>query len=144
MSVSLILAFISLVAVWLLGHQFVKYRFAKLKSNLSATYNSAFIAPSQENGAPQLMALCVDLLRKQHCAVPFEELSAQEKKMVLQAHGIEALPNWMSRYAALGLSAANRSLMLQLRQVYVSRPDKPQQHFGAIKRQQQLRSASEG
>lgn len=140
----IVIALISMAALWLLGHQIVKQRFTTLKSNLPDIYGSALTAPAQDVSAPQLMALCVDLMRKKHCTVPFDALSVQEKKIVLHAHAVETLPTWMSRYAALGLSAANRSLITQLRQVHSSRPERPKQHFGAIKRHQQLRSAAKG
>jgi hypothetical protein len=90
------------------------------------------------------MALCIDLIRKENCAVPFDDLTAHEKKIVLHAHAIEALPNMMSRYAALGLSPSNRLLISQLRQIKSSRPEIPQHYFGAIKHQQQLRSRAKG
>jgi hypothetical protein len=61
--------------------------------------------------------------------------------MVLHAHAVDALPAWMSRYAAFRLSSKNRAILDQLRHVKSSRPNKPQQHYGAIK--QQLRSRSE-
>ncbi len=143
MPVSLVLAFISLAALWLLVHQIVKRRFTILRSNLSDTYRSAFAAPTQEGDAPQLMALCVDLMRKEHCVVPFDDLSPQEVRMVLHAHAIDAAPSWMSRYAAIWLSRPNKTLISQLRQIKSSRPVRPKQHFGAVKRQQQLRSPVE-
>jgi len=132
-----------MAALWLLGHQIVKRRFAILKSNLSDTYRSAFTAPTQDDDAPQLIALCIDLLRKEHSAVPFEDLSETELKMVLHAHAIDALPSWMSRYAAIWLSQSNKTLVLQLRQIKSSRPEQPKQHFGAVKQQQRLRSPVE-
>ena len=132
-----------MAALWLLGHQIVKRRFTMLKSNLSDTYRSAFTAPTEDGDAPQLMALCVDLMRKEHCVVPFDDLSPQELKMVLHAHAIDAAPSWMSRYAVIWLSRPNKTLISQLRQIKSSRPVQPKQHFGAVKRQQQLRSPVE-
>ncbi len=114
-----------------------------LNSNLPDKYRSAFSDPTQHNDAPQLMALSVDLMRKENCAVPFDDLSAQERKIVLHAHAIDAVPSWMSRYAALGLSRPHKMLVTQLRQIKSSRPVQPKQHFGAVKRQQQLRSTVE-
>ncbi|EBA13068.1 hypothetical protein RCCS2_04264 [Roseobacter sp. CCS2] len=106
-------------------------------------YGSALTAPTQEGDAPPLMALCIDLIRKENCCVAFDGLSAHERKMILHAYAIEAAPSWMSHYGALWLSPANRLLVSQLRQIKSSRPDLPKQHFGAIKRQQQLRSTAE-
>ncbi len=139
-----VVVLISLAALWLTGHQVVKRRFAALNSDLTDIYRSVLTAPPSPDEQPQLVALCVDLMRKQHCTVPFETLTAQEQRMVLHARAVEALPTWMSRYAALSLSPQNRRLIGQLRDIKSSRPDQPKQYFGAIKRQQQLRSAAKG
>ena len=143
MPVSLVFVLISVTALWLLGHQRVKRRLAKLQINLPDTYQSAFTVPTNDEQPQKLAALCVDLMRKEHRDVPFDDLTPQEKKMVLHAQAIDVLPAWMSRYAALSLSKPNRVLIGQLRHIKSSRPDRPKQHFGAIKRQQQLRSPSE-
>ena len=142
MPVSLVVVFVSVAALWLFGHQIVKHRFTLLKAALPEKYDSAFAAPTADADPLPLMALCVDLMRKEHCTVPFDALSTQEQKTVLHAHAIEALPYLISRYAALWLSRSSRVIIFQLRQVSVSRPHKPQQYFGAIKHQQQLRSAA--
>ena len=144
MPVSLVVVLISMAALWLFGHQIVKRRFAMLKAKLSDNYVSAFTAPTADTENPPLMALCVDLMRKTHCTVPFDALSAHEQKVVLHAHAIEVLPNLMSRYAALWLSPTSRTLISQLRRLRSSRPSKPQHYFGAIKHQQQLRSRAKG
>lgn len=130
----------SLAALWLTGHQVVKRRFAALNCELTDIYQSALTAPPSPDAPPQLVPLCVDLMRKEHCAIPFEALGAHEKRMVLHAHAVEVLPIWMSRYAALWLSPPNRRLVRQLHDVKSSRPDQPKQYFGAIRHQQQLRS----
>lgn len=137
-----ILLFMSLVALWLVGHLIVKRRFAILNANLAHIYGSSFTVPPSADTRPQLVALCVDLMRKQHCNVPFEALTPKEQRMVLHAHAADVLPNWMSRYAAASLSGENRRLIGQLRDIKTSRPDLPKQHFGAIQRQLQLRSAA--
>jgi hypothetical protein len=125
----------------LITHQIVKQRFAALKADLPATHRSAIAVPPDEGHPPQLVALCVDLMRKSHCTDPFETLSVDEQRMVLHAHAIDALPGWMTRFAAFGLSSKNRATLDQLRQVKSSRPEKPKQYYGAIKHQ--LRSRSE-
>lgn len=142
MPVSLVFALTSVAALWLIGHAIVKRRFAVLKSNLSLTYQSAISAPPREGPTPQLVALCVDLIRKRHSTVPFDALTRQEQKLVLHAQAVAELPTWMSRYAAIWLPPANRLLISQLRHIKASQPHKPKHYFGAIRRQQQLRSAS--
>jgi hypothetical protein len=130
-----------MATLWLMAHQTVKRRFAALQADLPTTHRSAITVPPDEGHPPQLVALCVDLLRKSHCTDPFETLTPDEQRMVLHAHAIDALPAWMSRYAALSLPSKSRAILDQLRHVKSSRPNKPQQHYGAIK--QQLRSRSE-
>ncbi len=142
MPVSMILLFMSLATLWLIGHLVVKRRFGKLNANLSDIYGSAFTVPTSVDTPPQVVALCIDLMRKQHCNIPFDALTPKEQRMVLHAHAANVLPNWMSRYAALWLSPEHRRLIGQLRDIKTSRPDLPKQHFGAIKRQLQLRSAT--
>ena len=137
------LALISLAAIWLVGHQIVKRRFAILKIDLAKAYASAIAVPPEDGETPRLIALCVDLIRKEHCTEPFNTLSPYEQKMALHAHAVEKLPRWMSQYASLGLPASGRVLISKLGQVLVSRPPKkPVQYYGAVKRQQQLRSTS--
>ncbi|WP_159087023.1 hypothetical protein [Loktanella sp. Alg231-35] len=132
-----------MTAFWLIGHLTVKRRFGALNTNLSDIYRSAVAVPPEEGATPRLIALCIDLMRKEHCTDPFEDLSAHEQKMALHAHAVEALPSWMSKYAALGLSPHNRALIKQMHQVKSSRPaKKPNLYYGAVRRQQQLRSAS--
>lgn len=137
---SILLLFMSVAAIWLFGHQLVRRRFAKLNHQLADRYLTTFAAPPLDDAEQSLMALCVDLMRRETCEVPFDQLTAQEKKMVLHAHAVEELPSWMSRYASYGLPKAGRDLIGKLRDIKSSRPEQPKQHFGAIKRQQQLRS----
>lgn len=138
------LALTSVAAIGLIGHQIVKRRFAILKTDLATTYASAIAVPPEEGETPRLIALCIDLIRKEHSTAPFDTLTPHEQKMALHAYAVEVLPRWMSRYASYTLSSSERALILQLTQVHGSRPDKkPIQHFGAVKRQQQLRSAPE-
>ena len=125
--------FISLASLWLFVHLSVKHRFAGLDANLSVVYNSAIAVSPEDETPAQVIALCVDLLRKTHCTDSFESLSAQEQQMVLHAHAIDTLPGWMSRYAALGLPASNRALLAQLRQVKTSQPVKSPEHYGAVR-----------
>ena len=140
MPVSILFFCFSVVAIWLFGHQLVRRRFAKLNTGLADRYHSTFAAPTADETEQSLMALCVDLMRRETCEVPFDQLTAQEKKMVLHAYAVETLPAWMSRYASYGLPKAGRELIGKLRDIKSSRPERPKQHFGAIKRQQQLRS----
>ncbi len=130
-----------MAALWLIAHQIVKQRFAALKADLPTIHKSAIAVPPDEDHPPQLVALCVDLLRKSHCTDPFDTLTPAEQRMVLHAHSIDALPAWMSRYGALRLSKANRAIFHQLRQVKSSQPDRPKEHYGAVKAL--LRSRSE-
>lgn len=131
----------SVAALWLIAHQIVKRRFAALKADLPTIHRSAIAVPPDEGHPPQLVALCVDLLRKSHCTDPFEALTAAEQQMVLHAHAINVLPAWMSHYAALGLSLKNRATLEQLRYVKSSQPERPKEHYGAVKAL--LRSRSE-
>ncbi len=137
---SILFLFMSVVAIWLFGHQLVRRRFANLNHQLADRYLTTFAAPTLDDAEQSLMALCVDLMRRETCEVPFDQLTAQERKMVLHAHAVEELPSWMSRYASYGLPKAGRELIGKLRDIKSSRPERPKQHFGAIKRQQQLRS----
>jgi hypothetical protein len=130
----------SVLAFWLFGHQMVKRRFAKLKAELAERYDRSISVPPHEEAEQSLMALCVDLMRRETCEVPFDQLTSQEKSMVLHACAVEMLPAWMTRYASYRLSRDGRVLIGKLRDIKSSRPNRPQQHFGAIKRQQQLRS----
>lgn len=130
-----------MAALWLIAHQIVKQRFATLKADLPTIHRSAIAVPPDEDHPPQLVALCVDLLRKAHCTDPFQTLSQAEQRMVLHAHSIDALPEWMSRYAALHLSKANRAILNQLRQIKSSQPERPKEHYGNVKAL--LRSRSE-
>jgi hypothetical protein len=130
-----------MAALWLIAHQMVKRRFTSLTAILPSTHSSAIAVPPDEGHPPQLTALCVDLLRKSHCTDPFETLTPAEQHMVLHAHAIDAAPAWMSRFAAVGLSKANRAILDQLRRVKSSRPERPKEHYGAVKAL--LRSRSE-
>ena len=144
MSIGLASVLISVALLGLIGHLAAKRRFAVLDADLPEIYQSAITAPPDEGDLPQLTALSVDLMRKQHSSVPFDDLTVQEKKVVLHAHAVDALPAWMSHYAALRLSRPERVLIGQLRRIKSSRPEQPKQHFGAVKHLQQLRSSSEG
>jgi hypothetical protein len=136
----MISSLISVAAVWLIVHQIIKIRLRDLKIKLPATYQCAIASPADDGQAPQLIALAIDLMRKAHCAVPFDDLTDAEKRVALHAYGIEALPAWMTRYAILRLRPSERALIRQLQQVHTSRPQIKPLHFGAIKQQQQLRS----
>lgn len=133
---------IGAAALWLFVHLSVKHRFRELQTKLPGVYQTAIAVPPQEGAAPQLIALSVDLLRKQHCAVPLDALSINEKRVVLHAYAVEELPAWMTGYAVLRLPTTDRAIVQQLRQVATSRPTKPKMHFGAIRQQQQLRLTS--
>ncbi len=136
------IALIGVAALWLFVHMSVKHRFRELQTKLPSVYQTAIAVPPNDDALPQLIALSIDLVRKEHCAVPFDALSKQEKRIALHAHAVEELPAWMIGYAILRLSAADRALVQQLRQVKTSRPTKTKMHFGAIRQQQQLRSTS--
>ena len=138
-----VLLLVCMAVLWLLSHLVVKRRFAELNANLSDIYGSAFVVPTHENAEPQLIALCVDLVRKTHVTVPLAELTKRERRLVLHACALNALPAIMSQYAAFWLMPADKKIISQLRQINSSKPMRPTQHFGAIKRQQQLRSVSE-
>lgn len=142
MSVSLVAVLISMALLGLIGHLVVKRRFAALSANVAVTYQSAITAPPDHGDPPRLTALSVDLLRKEHCNIPFDDLTPPEQKVVLHAYAVDALPTWMSRYAALWLSRPQRALIGQLRKINMSRPERPELHFGAVRRQLQLRSSS--
>jgi hypothetical protein len=132
-----------MAAIWLLAHLSVKRHFARLMLKLPDAYQSAIAAPTEDGEIPQVIALCIDLLRKAHCSVTYDALNPSEQKMALHAYAVAELPAWMSKYAAMALTQPNRAIITQLRQVKSSQPNKPKQHFGAVKRQQQLRSSTE-
>ncbi len=143
MPVLLIIGLTSVAVLWLTAHLTVKRRFAALNTDLSEIYQAAVAVPPDEGATPRLIALCIDLMRKQHCTDPFDDLSAHEQKMALHAHAVEVLPSWMSKYASLWLAPGNRTLIRQMHQVKSSRPaKKPNLYYGAVRRQQQLRSAT--
>ena len=122
-----------MAALWLVAHQMVKRRFTSLIAVLPSTHRSAIAVPPDEDQPPQLVALCVDLLRKSHCTDPYEMLTPAEQRMVLHAHAIDAAPVWMSRYAALFQTRSNRAILEQLRHVKSSRPERKKEHYGAVK-----------
>jgi hypothetical protein len=124
---------ISAAILWLFAQRTVKQRFAALEADLSTTHGSAIAVSPAEDTPPQLVALCVDLMRKTHCTDPYEALSPSEQKMVLHAHALDVLPAWMSRYASLRLSSPQRAILVQLRQVKSSQPERPMEHYGAVK-----------
>lgn len=135
---------ISVATFWLVGHQIVKRRFADLKIKLSKAYESAIAVPPEDGETPRLIALCIDLMRKEHCTASFDTLDPHEQKMALHAYAVEELPGWMSKYATFALTPVNRTLIAQLRRVRASRPDpKPAQYYGAVQQQLRLRSTSE-
>ncbi len=128
----------------LLWHCVVMRRLRALETGLPTAYQLAIAAPTQDDGPPRLIALAIDLTRKQHCTLPFDDLTTQERRLALHAYGIDALPSWMSHYAALMLRPADRAMIAKLRQVRSSRPERREVHFGAIRQQQQLRAAQKG
>jgi hypothetical protein len=143
LSFFLVLLLTSVTFSWIVGYFIVKPRLANVKFGMPEIYQSSIAVPVSADTQPSLVALCVDLSRKEHCSIPFEELTQRERKLVLHTLAIEALPQWMSRFAAVSLWPAERAVISQLRKVHLSRPEKPPMHFGEIRRQQQLRSGSE-
>ncbi len=133
MSVFSVILLTSMAASWLFVHQSVKHRFAGLKANLPSIHRSAIAVPPDEDQRAPLVALAVDLLRKCHATDPFEALSPAEQRIVLHAHAIEVLPDWMGRYAALGLPRGHREVIVQLLKIHMSRPVRRQEHYGAVK-----------
>jgi hypothetical protein len=123
----------SAAALWFFAHKLVKQRFADLEAHLPTTHGSAIAVPPYGDHPPQLAALCIDLMRKQHCTDAFETLNPEEQRMVLHAHAIDVLPTWISRYGAWGLSSSNRVILEQLRQINTSRPTHAPEHYGAVK-----------
>lgn len=137
----LVFVLTSMAASWLLVHFVVKQRFASLMGQLPDAYQSAIAVPPEDDAVPQLMALCIDLMRKEHSSISFDSLNATERTMVLHAYAVQKLPRWMSIYASLFMSRANRGIVAQLQRVKASRPQKQKQYFGAIRHQHRLRSA---
>lgn len=130
----------SMVALWLFVHLSVKRRFNALDDKLPKAYQAAFAVPTNDGQSPQLIALAIDLIRKEHVALPFDDLQASEKRIARFALAVETLPGWMVRYAMIRLRPAQRTLVHQLQQIKTSRPQKQQRHFGAIQKQLQLRA----
>lgn len=131
---------ISVTTLWLMVHLSVRHRFVALDRQLPDVYRTVIAAPTDEGQRPQLIALAIDLLRKDHVSVPLDDLTAGERRMALFAFAVEKLPGWMVTYKALRLRPSERGLVAQLQQIKTSRPQKPERHFGAIHRQQQLRA----
>ena len=133
-----------MAGVWLFVHLAVKQRFRVLRKRVPDAYQSSIAVPPEDGQAPQLMALAVDLLRKEHGSPAYQTLSEHEKHIVLHAFGIEMLPRWMTGYAALWLWPADRALMQQLRAITTSKPMQKQTYYGAVQQQLKLRTASKG
>ncbi len=135
---------IGVATIWFLVHLSVRHRFAALDRQLPDVYRKVIAAPTEDGQSPQLIPLAIDLLRKEHVSVPLDDLTPAEKRMALFAFAVEKLPTWMVGYGALRLRASERVLVNQLKQIKTSQPQKRQKHFGAIHRQQQLRSVGKG
>ena len=127
-------------AVWLFVHLSVKRRFRSLDDGLSEAYHAAFAAPTDDPQGPQLIALAIDLMRKKHVTVLLQDLAPNERRIAVYALAVEKLPAWMVRYAMIQLRPSEKALVNQLRHIKTSQPQKRQRHFGAIRRQQQLRA----
>jgi len=135
---------VGVMALWLLVREVAKRKLRDLQASLPATYHSAIVAPTLDTGAPQLILLAIDLMRKKHCRVGFEELTENEKQVALFAYAIDALPAWAVNIGKNNLAPSERTVVQQLQFIKTSRPEKKPVHFGAIERAQQLRSATEG
>ncbi len=87
------------------------------------------------------MLLAVDLMRKEHCTVPYEALTPAEQRVVLHAFTVEQCRPWVLRIALQRLSSPERTIIRQLQHIKASRPDHKPVHFGAIQRQLKMRAA---
>lgn len=143
MSVLVSVSLIGVIAVWLLVREVARRKLRGLQTSLPATYHSAIVAPTLETGEPQLIPLGIDLMRKEHCALAFDDLTAPEKRVALFAHAIDVLPAWMVNISKSGMADPEKTVVQQLQYIKTSRPQKKPMHFGAIRRAQQLRSAPE-
>lgn len=133
----------SVAVAWLLIHWSVQRKLRALNSTLPAAYRSSIVVPPETDEASRLMPLAVDLMRKRHCTIEFDALTSAERRIVLHAHAIDKLPRWMVNLARQRLRRTESALIGQLQQIKTSRPDHKPVHFGAVRRQQQLRSARE-
>ncbi len=141
MFVSILL--VGVAAAWLSIHQVVRRKLHNLHKFLPAAYQSAIAAPPAEEDAPRLIPLAIDLIRKEHCTLPYDALTPAEQRIALHAYAVEQLPRWVVNIAKRRLRGTERTVVNQLQFIKTSRPDHKPIHFGAIRAQQRLRSASE-
>ena len=141
MFVSILL--IGVAATWLSIHQVAQRKLRNLNKLLPTAYQSAIAAPTRDSDTPRLIPLAIDLMRKEHCTLPFEALTAAEQRVALHAYAVEELPRWVVNLAKQRLRGPERIVVNQLQFIKTSRPEHKPIHFGAIRRQQQLRSAPE-
>lgn len=130
---------ISVAVVCTFLHVVVKRRFRGLEKGLPVAYQRAIAAPPLDDNAPRLIALSIDLMRKRHCNVALDALTLAERRLALHAYAIETQPHWVNWYARMWLRPSERALMQQLHHIKMSRPEKPVQHFGAVRKEQALR-----
>jgi hypothetical protein len=136
------ISLISVAAVWLFIHLVVWRKLRGLHTLLPAAYHSALAAPTDQTGAPRLIPLAIDLMRKSHCAVTYDALTPSEQRVALHAFAVEQCRPWVIKIALQRLRGPEKTVIQQLRFIKTSRPEHKPVHFGAIRRQQQLRSAT--
>lgn len=142
MTVGVSVLLISVTVVCIFLHMVAIRRFRDLETGLPAAYQRAIAAPPDDADAPRLIALAIDLTRKERCALPFDDLTTRERRLALHAFAVEALPAWIVGYLGKSLLGADRKLIDQLRHIKASRPNKAAQHYGAVKQVQTMRAAS--
>ncbi len=133
-----------MAAAWLSIHQVVRRKLQNLHNLLPTAYQSALVAPPDPSGAPRLIPLGIDLMRKQRSTVPYDALTPAEQRVALYAFAVEQCPAWVLRVALQRLRDPERTVIKQLQHIKASRPDHKPVHFGAVQRQLQMRAAAKG
>lgn len=117
-------------------------RLRRLEVALPSTYEKAAFSSSDDVTAPHLIPLAIDLMRKQRCTPAFGSLSPAERRAALYAFAVETEPRWAVRLLNMSVHGSEKALVRQLRHIKASQPNHPDVHFGAVKAQLQLRTAS--
>ena len=139
-SLVLVISLIGLTAAWLSIHQIAVRKFRRLHTQLPAAYQSAIAAPPSEEAGAHLIALSVDLSRKEFSNIPFDALTDTERDVAHFALAIDQLPKWVVNIAKKRLKGPELTVVNQLQEIKTSRPNHAKKHFGAVQTQLRQRA----
>ncbi|PUB09885.1 hypothetical protein [Yoonia sediminilitoris] len=143
MTLFLSVCFAFAVTLWIGLQSLVNRRLHGLSEALPSAYEDAAFAAIDDPRASHLIPLAIDLTRKQRCTPAFDTLSDAERRAALFALAVETQPQWVVRLTHFRLRGKEKALVQQLRDIKSSQPHHPEQHFGAVRAQLQLRTSSE-